>query len=187
MQFIIPLFIIFISFSVHANDTPIEVSADNALEWDRANMVFNAKGNALISQGDSAIKATDISAKYLELNDNITIQSITASPNAILTQPDEKLSAEKISADFEKGVLATVTATNNVILTTEKETLHGDKATYDAIKRVIVITGNVKIEQGGNILTGNRAEFDLNTNISKLSNSGTTNGGRVRAVFKGGQ
>jgi len=185
MQYIFILLFSILSLGVMANDTPIEVTADNALEWDRANMVFTAKGNAMISQGNSAINATNITAKYSEIDDEINIQSVVAEPNATLKQPTETLTANKINADFKDGVLSTITATENVILKTDKETLRGNKATYNAIKRTIIVTGNVRIEQGDNILTGSRAEFDLNTNISKLSNSGASNGGRVRAVFGG--
>jgi len=187
MHYILILFLMVFSFGVSANDAPIEVTADNALEWDRGNMVFTAKGNALIAQGDSSIAAANIIAKYSEIDNAIAIQSVTAQPNAVLKQPSETLTANKINADFKDGVLSTITASDNVILKTDKETLRGNKATYDAIKRIIVVTGNVRIEQGGNILTGNRAEFNLNTNISKLSNSGASNGGRVKAVFKGGE
>lgn len=188
MQFLIFLIIIiFIPFGVRANDMPIEVTADNALEWDRANMVFTANGNALIAQGDSSITANIIKTNYSEGENGIIIQSVIAEPDAVLKQPNETLTAGKITADFNDGVLSTIKATNRVKLKTDKETLTGDTATYDAIKRVIVVTGNVKIVQHDNILTGNRAEFDLNTNISKLSNSGISNGGRVKAVFRGGQ
>lgn len=187
MQFVLILFLMIFSFGISAKETPIEVTADNALEWDRAKMVFTAKGNAVIAQDGNSIRAENIVAKYSEIDNTITIQSVTAQPNAVLKQPKETLTANKIDADFKDGVLSTITASDNVVLKTEKETLRGNKATYDAIKRIIIVTGNVRIEQGENILTGNRAEFNLNTNISKLSNSGSANGGRVRAVFQGGK
>jgi len=185
MQYIFIILFSLLTFNAFANDMPIEVTADKALEWDRANMVFTAKGNALISQGGSSINAATIKANYNESDDGINIQSVLAEPNATLKQPTETLTANKINADFKDGVLSTITASGNVVLKTDKETLRGNKATYNAIKRTIIVTGNVRIEQGDNILTGSRAEFNLNTNISKLSNSGASNGGRVRAVFGG--
>ncbi len=183
----IRLFFIFLfvfSNAAMAADAPIEVTADNALEWNRDQKTFIAKGNALISQGESSINAPTITARYNEVDGNIIIDSVIASGNATLKQPNETLSAETVTAQFINGQLGTVEATNNVILKTDKETLMGSKGVYDAIKRVIIITGDVRIEQGDNILTGNRAEFDLNTNISKLSASPKTNGGRVKAVFQ---
>ncbi len=49
-----------------------------------------------------------------------------------------------------------------------------------------IITGNVKITRGQNVLTGERAEVDLNTNISRLFGSSIEDGqvgGRVKGVF----
>ncbi len=172
---------------VLANDAPIEVSADDALEWDRANNTVTATGNAVVKQGADTITAPTIQANYIDVAGDLVIQVITAKPNAVLVRPTETLSAQSLQADFDSGVLATVTANSNVVLKTDAETLYSDKAVYDAAKRLIVMTGNVKIEQGDNILLGNRAEFDLNTNISRLSNDGQQGTkGRVRAVFGSG-
>jgi lipopolysaccharide export system protein LptA len=174
--FLMPTFVV-------ANDSPIEVTADNELTWNQANKTFVAKGNALITQGVDTIGASTITAHYNDDGENTVIQSIMATPDAILSQQDQKLTAQKIHATFNQGALDTVTATNNVVLTTPKETLKGDKAVYNAVKRTIILTGNVRIEQGRNILVGSRAEFDLNTNISTLTASPSQNGGRVKATF----
>ena len=72
---------------------------------------------------------------------------------------------------------------SDVVLTTKNETLKGDKAIYNAVEKTIILTGDVRIEQGKNILTGSRAEFDLKTNISTLTASPSQNGERVKATF----
>ena len=169
-------------FQVFAqNKNPIEVTADNALEWNRAERTFTASGNAVITQGESLISAPTVKAFYDE-GDSITIRKVLAQPNATLKQPDETLTAKSVTADFKNGVLATVTATDNVVLKTGTETLFGDKAVYDAQKRVITVTGDVRIEQDKNILTGNKATFDMNTNISTMTASPDKEG-RVKATF----
>ena len=179
-------FVILIPLMAVANDAPIEVLADEALEWDRVNRTVVARGNAVVTQADSHIKAPSITALYSQDGDAMTIETVTAQPDAVLTRPSEVLNARMLEADFNDGILSTVTATDQVVLKTENETLYGDRAVYDAQKRIIIVTGNVRIEQDQNILTGTRAEFDLNTNISRLSSDGTQQGGRVRAVFGGG-
>lgn len=163
------------------NANPIEVTADNALEWDRANRTFTATGNALITQGANSINAPSIMAYYDE-GDKIAIRKVVAKPNAVLKQPKETLTAENVMANFENGVLSVVTASGNVVLRTATETLYGDNAVYDAIARVITITDNVRIEQDKSILIGSQATFDMNTNVSKLIGSPQT-GGRVKATF----
>jgi lipopolysaccharide export system protein LptA len=189
MKFYIALFLVLLitlPTVVMANDNPIEVVADEALEWDRANQTITARGNAIVTQGDSNIQAPTITANYTEGGNDMMIQSVIAQPNAVLTRPAEVLSANSLRADFDNGVLSSVTATENVVLKTANEVLYGDRGIYNAQTRMITVTGNVRIEQDNNVLTGTKAEFDLNTNISRLSNDGGSNGGRVRAVFGGG-
>lgn len=161
--------------------TPIEVTADNALEWDRANRTFTATGNALIVQGDSSIAAPNLTAFYDE-GDSIVIRQVVAKPNATLKQPNETLTAKTVTADFNNGILSVVTATDNVVIKTDTETLYGDKAVYEADKSIVTVTGNVRIEQDQNILTGNKATFDMNTNISTMTAT-PESGGRVKATF----
>lgn len=181
-RFLVILALCFAPSFLNAQDNnPIEVTADNALEWDRANKTFTATGNAIIKQGDSSINAPSITAFYDEA-DTITIRQVIAEPNAVLIQPTETLKARKVTADFNKGVLGTVTAINNVVLETDTETLYGDKAIYNANDRIVIVTGNVRIEQDKNVLTGNQAIFDLNTNISTMTASPET-GSRVKATF----
>ena len=167
--------------AIAQNENAIEVTADNALEWDRANKTFTASGNAMITQGGSSITAPQIVANYNE-GDTITIQNVVAQPDAILKQPNETLTAKTVTAEFNNGMLGTVTATENVVLQTNTETLYGSKAVYNAQERIVTVTGDVRIEQGQNILTGNKAIFDMNTNISTMTAS-PNSGGRVRATF----
>ncbi len=184
MRFIIFLALLFLMPTlVLAGDAPIEVSADNELTWNRSNKTFVAKGNAVILQGEDTIKADVITANYKDDNGKTIIESIVATPDATLSQQDQTLTAKKINATFDKGSLDTVTAKNNVVLTTPKETLKGDKAVYNAVDKTIILTGDVRIEQGKNILIGSHAEFDLKTNISTLTASPFQNGGRVKATF----
>ena len=189
MKYITSFFIICLvlcATQVVAQENPIEVLADKELEWDRNNNSVTATGNAVVRQGNDLITAPKIRAQYLEKNGNMIIKSVIANPNAVLTRPEEKLQSQKLEGVFADGVLNTVTATGDVILTTDGEKLYSDKAVYNAQTRIITMTGNVRIEQQNNVLTGSSAEFNLNTNISRLVND-EQNGGRVKAVFGGSQ
>jgi lipopolysaccharide export system protein LptA len=182
----------FMPLNLLADDTPIEVTADQALEWNRAQKTFTATGNAMVKQDDTSITAEKIEANYTDTNNQTQITAITATPNPVVVRPNERLTAKNIVAAFKNGQLDTITANNDVVLTTDQETLFGDKAVYNALERTIIVTGDVRIEQGENILTGNKAHFDLKTRISTLTatdpQNGTT-GGRVKATFfaKGAQ
>lgn len=189
MKKLIFIALLFTSFPLMANDKAIEILADNALEWNRALSTFTATGNATITQGSDKIIAPTITANYTDTEDGTVINSITASSSATLSREGQILTADKIIAHFENGELNTVDATENVVLKTDKETLYGDKATYNALKQHVLITGDVRIEQGSNLLSGDRAEFDLQKNISTLTASKNHNNSRVKATFftKGGK
>jgi lipopolysaccharide transport protein LptA len=185
--FLILTLICFFSFQASAqesnNAAPIEVTADNELKWNRADRIITAEGNAVVRQGADSIAAPTITALYNE-NDAIEVYQVTAAPNATLIRENQELTAYEVVADFDNGELSQVTANGDVILQSEGETLYGDKAIYDTIEQTVVITGNVRIEQGQNILEGNRAVFDLTTNISTMT-GGASGNDRVRAVFYG--
>src|SRR4051812_21909382 len=84
-----------ISLSAHAQqpatltpaDTsaqPLEISADNALEWDRVNKKYVARGNAIAKQKDFEVKADTLVADYREGKDKKTeIYRLTATGNVI--------------------------------------------------------------------------------------------------------
>lgn len=185
MKIFVFIVLLFLSFPLAAQDQ-IEVTADEALEWNRAEQVLTARGNAIVTQGDKQIKAPVITAGYRETAKGRTvINTVTASGSVVLTQGDQTLTAATLTAQFSDGRLGNVTADKDVILTTENETLYGDRAVYDAPNDRITVTGNVKIVQGANILTGDQAVYNLKTNISMITADKKGGGGqsRVRAVF----
>jgi len=238
---------------------PLEISADNALEWDRANKKYNARGNAVAKQKDMEVKADTLVADYRESKDKKTeIYKLTATGNVemtsgankaygenavytlddgkavmtgkdlkivgtemtitakerfeyyanegrmvaigapVIVNQDRTLTADSVTAwtdpqNQEKeakqdtggkslGNLKRAEAQGNVVITTPKEKATSDKATYTAENDTVVLTGNVVLNQGPNKLTGNRAEMNMTTNVSRMFGSPET-GGRVKGVF----
>jgi lipopolysaccharide export system protein LptA len=68
-----------------------------------------------------------------------------------------------------------------VKITTPTEVLTGDYGIYKAETNTAEVKGNVKIVRGPNTLEGDRAQVDLNTNVSSMFGGEGT--GRVKAVF----
>jgi len=99
----------------------------------------------------------------------------------------DTLDADKVSAMFTENaegerVLHSLEAIGNVVITTQTEVVTGSYAIYRAASNVAALTGGVKIRRGPNILEGEKAQVDLNTNISKMFGS-PGGGGRVRGIF----
>lgn len=242
-----------------SSEQPLEISADQTLEWHRADQRFIARGNALAVQTPSSLAAQTLTADYENAegeNSGMTITHITAeedvviesdgskaygdqanydlkkglaimtgddlrmiSPDQTVTARDrfeyhvedgrlnaigdavvirpnqnggqDKLTADTASAVFGQNaqgerVLKILEANNNVVITTPTEKITGNYGIYRAETNKAEITGNVILTRGPNILKGERAVVDLNTNISTLyaaPNANAAPKGRVTGVF----
>lgn len=229
---------------------PLEITADESLEWHRNEQFFLARKNVKAVQGTTTLKSALLTAKYRDgqsggmkihtiiaegaveivsaqskaYGDRATYDidkgyAVMTGKNLKLISPDQTVTAQEkmeywtaqgklqavghakavregdeiiadvLIADFVEGkdgkrTLKTLRANGNVVITTPTEVLIGDEGVYQADTNVADITGHVKVTRGPNVLEGERAEVDLNTNISKMFGSATQQGGgRVRGVF----
>ncbi len=108
--------------------------------------------------------------------------------NAVAVRDGDKLEADKIIATFVqdnkgKRVLKTLEALGSVVITTPDEVLTGNRAIYQADSNIAQLHENVKITRGLNVLEGERAQVNLVTNISKIFGGTAETGGRVRGIF----
>ena len=75
-----------------------------------------------------------------------------------------------------------VEALQNVVVKTPKGTASGNKGIYNPRTKLVELLGDVRIEQDGNFVVGQRAETDLNTSVSRLK-GGEKTGGRISGIF----
>ena len=78
------------------------------------------------------------------------------------------------------GEIVTIEATGNVYYVTPDEKMKGDSAVYTKSADTMVITGNVALQQGQNIMTGDRLTTTVSTGTSTFD---SPQSGRVHAVF----
>lgn len=227
---------------------PLEIVADQTLEWHRNDKRFIARGNAVATQGQTSIAAQTLTAHYTETaqssmdirrlvaegavnivaqgntatgdraeydvvrgtaemtGDNLRLTSpdqtvtardkfsydvaagrLSAHGNAVVTRGTDTLRADSVAAVFMNDAtgarkLKELTATGGVVITTPTETVRGQRGVYDAATNIATLHGNVRIERGPNVLEGDSAEVNLNTNVSRMI-GGSGEGGRVRGVF----
>lgn len=107
--------------------------------------------------------------------------------NAKVKRAEDMLEADLIIAYMRddaqgKRVLDTLEAKGNVVITTPTETARGGTGTYRADVNKAVLSGDVRIQRGPNILEGEKAEIDLTTNTSRIFGD-QTGAQRVRGVF----
>ena len=89
----------------------------------------------------------------------------------------------------DEGDIETVTADGNALVTSQSDTGQqravADTMVYTRTDGIAVLTGNVEIEDGNNLLTGDRAEVNTITGTSTMSSS--QGGKRVGGVFNPAQ
>ena len=165
MKYIILCFLILLILPAHAQSKtksqPIEITADDSLEWHR-------NDNKLIALGNALIKRTTENGQI----NTLKADKITA-----------KLSEDKTG----KSTIKKIEAFKNVTIKTPTETITGNYGIYNMQTNMAELKGNVKITRGPNILEGAHATVDMNTNVSKLfgekAKGGEAPKQRVRGVF----
>lgn len=105
---------------------------------------------------------------------------------AEIVQGGNRLRADAINATTDGGDLTRVEASGNVYFVTPEQNIRGDRAVYTPANDEIVVTGEVILAQGDNVLTGGRLVYNVATQSARME--GGARGaegasGRVRGVF----
>jgi len=113
-----------------------------------------------------------------------------------VTQGDKRLRADHVKITHTAGSssdggdsngwgeIVTIEATGNVYYVTPNEQMKGDNALYTKSADTMVITGDVVLQQGQNVMTGDRLTTIVSTGTSTFdAEPNTSNHGRVHAVF----
>lgn len=132
---------------------PIEIAAD-ALKVQQDKQIAVFTGNVDAQQGNMKLRADKIWVHYHDQSGGEETQSIS-----------------KIDAEGQ------------VFFSSGSETAKGDQGTYDVDKGVIVLTGQVVLTQGENVLRGSRVLLDLKTGLSTMDGNAARGDGRVRGLF----
>jgi lipopolysaccharide export system protein LptA len=69
-------------------------------------------------------------------------------------------------------------AEGKVLVSSGPQTASGDRATFDTEANTIVVSGNVVLTQGGNVIRGGSLTIDINTGQAKMA------GGRVQMLIE---
>lgn len=96
-----------------------------------------------------------------------------------IIQGQNRLRANAIQGAGDGDGLQTVTATGDVYYVTPTETIRGDRAVYTLSNATIVVTGDVILTQGENVLTGGSLTYNVDTGAAEMSGGA----GRIRGVF----
>lgn len=109
-----------------------------------------------------------------------TTTTLSMQGRAELTQGDNRIRADNIEAGLDGGTLSRVEASGSVYFVTPEQTIRGDRAVYTPNNDTIILTGDVILTQGDNVITGARLVYNTRTEAAQMQGG---SGGRVQGVF----
>jgi lipopolysaccharide export system protein LptA len=131
-----------------------------------------AVGDAQTADNRAPIMWSAVTVEYV--GDTLTLRG-----PAELVQGDNRFRADQI-AGFSQSGDSRLEATGNVYFVTPDQTIRGDRATYDTASGVIVVTGDVILTQGENVMTGGRLTYNIRTEAARIEGGSAD---RVQGVF----
>lgn len=100
--------------------------------------------------------------------------------NVLITQGPMRLKAERVQVEYgsaDRRTISEMKASGGVTLVTAAEAAESKDAVYDVAKGSVVMTGDVVLTQGENVLSGQRLDVDLKTGTGTMQ-------GRVRTILQ---
>lgn len=123
---------------------PIEVYADQGIEWSQDNKAFIARGNAKAVRGNVTITADTLTAKYRD-------------KSAASNQPKPQAAAAP-EGDMSGGTeIYQLEAAGNVVIYTPTERATGTNAEYNIDTAVMVLVGMPKLVTQTDVVTSNKS------------------------------
>lgn len=123
------------------NDEPIEISADNGIEWKRDARTYTARGNALAQQGETSIAADTLIA-YLDDQDELSNWEAIGNVKIRTSQS----TSYGDHATYQESTRLLVLTGKDLKVVTESQTVTArDQIEYWRDKDAVVAKGNVVI------------------------------------------
>ena len=144
------------SLNFGSGDTPIEIDADNGIEWQQDGLVFVARGNARAIRGDVSVLADELRAYYRQTNDGSTeIWRLDAIGTVRIKSAEGTAYGDKALYDVDNSIL-TITGKNLKLVSGEDWLTATDQLEYWETKQMAVARGNAAAK---------RADKKLNANV----------------------
>jgi len=127
----------------------------------------------------SAQDATRQPVQYGADSGEYTPDGFALRGRAEVTQGTNRIRADAIRGFTTNGQLTRVEASGNVYFVTPDQSMRGNNAVYNLNDGSVVVTGDVILTQGQNVLSGGRLVYNVRTETARIESAGN----RVRGVF----
>lgn len=138
------------------SDSPVEISADNSLEWMQKDKQYIANGNVEVVQGNAKIICNKLIADYREnqKTGNTEIWQLTAFENVKITSQESTAQGDKAVYNIDTGL--SILTGNNLTLTLPNQTITAsERMEYNMNNGNAKAIGNAKIKRGTDLLSAN--------------------------------
>jgi lipopolysaccharide export system protein LptA len=135
------------SLNFGSGDTPIEIDADNGIEWQQDGLMFVARGNARAIRGEVQILADELRAYYRKTSDGATkIWRLDAIGTVRIKSAEGTAYGDKALYDVDNSIL-TITGKNLKLVSGEDWLTATDQLEYWEKKQMAVARGNAVSER----------------------------------------
>ncbi len=156
-------------------DIPLEIVADDGIEWRKEEQTYIARGNARAKQGDVSVHADVLTAYYRDAKGGGTqIWRIDADRNVRIVSPTQKSYGDKAVYDVAQGIMV-LTGKVSMVTQTDRITAR-DSLEYWEKRGLAVARGNAIASRGEN-----RLRADILTAHFKVGKDGKTRMTRIDA------
>ncbi len=138
-----------LNFGTGDSDAPIEVYADDGIEWQQDALTFIARGNARAVRGEVTVYGDELHAFYRKLPDGGTeIWRLDAIKNVRIVTPSETATGDRGVYDVDNGILV-LTGKKVRLVTPTDEVIADEQLEYWERKQMAVARGNAEASSDG--------------------------------------
>ncbi len=171
-------------FSRNKNE-PVKIEANKLEVRDKEKLaVFT--GNVFVQQGDTTMRSPELRV-YYEADTKKTAGKKSAEPATTGATPvaATKTESGKVAAT-EKDVsqkIKKIEALGGVIVTSKEQKATGNRADFMMKENIVILTGNVVVSQGQNVMRGDKLVVELNSSRAHMEAGIGGKPGRVQGLF----
>lgn len=147
-------------------------------------IVWLALGQAALAQSSGFGNAQDVKQPVEVTADQLQVDQRTGlavfTGNVLIGQGGMRLSADKVTVTYAQGNaqrISALKAEGNVTLSSGSDAAEARTADYNVERGTVILTGDVLLTQGANVLAGQTVTVDLATGTAQAQ-------GRVRSVLQ---
>lgn len=129
----------------------------------------------------SASAPVEVTADSLSVNQTDGTAVFTG--NVLVVQGGLRLQASSVTVDYaqaDRSQIARLNASGGVTMVSPAEAAEAKQAVYDVAAGTVVMTGDVLLTQGANVMSGQRLRVDLRSGTGQMD-------GRVRTILQPGK